>query len=308
MVTNDQKKKRWGIWLFSLMWVLGGPQLAQAQPAAHGYNNGPIWEIQSETNTVYLLGSIHILNPSYYPLTRSFYYAYYDSPNIVFEVDASLLNSKSFPKKLIKQGTYPKGQSLKKNVSGRAYRILSKRFKDLGLKLRDVNHYKPWLVYLMYHQIQAGKLGYTGSFGVDNHFFSKARAVGKTISGLESVEYHLSLFDRMSPKTQETLLLEAFKDPKEFGTDFRKLVKTWHKGDVEDLEYVVQDFKESPEVYKILIQERNTKWLPTIESFLTKEENYLVIVGAAHLVGEDGLVNLLMENGHDVRRMDHILP
>jgi len=288
--------------------TLGSVRKAEAQPVVHGYNNGPIWKIKSDTNTVYLLGSIHTLNPSYYPLTRSFYYAYYDSPNIVFEVDANLLNSKSFPKRLLYKGTYRRGQSLKKNLSRKSYQLLSKRFKAFGVNLRKVNHYKPWLVYLMHHQSQAKKIGYGDTYGVDSHFFKKARAVGKKISGLESLDYHISLFDRMSPQAQEAMLLEAFKDPKDFRKEFRQLVKTWHTGDVEDLEFVVEDFKDNPEVYKILIQERNQKWLPKIMSFLTKEKNYLVIVGAAHLVGENGLVNLLMENGYMVQRMDKVLP
>lgn len=290
------------------VFLLGAVAPSNAEPVAHGYNNGPIWEVKSETNSVYLLGSLHVLNPSYYPLTRSFYYAYYDSPNIVFEVDANLLNSRTFSKRLLKQGTYPKGQSLKKNLSRQSYQLLSKRFTEFGVNLRKVNHYKPWMVYLLHSQSQAKNFGYTGAFGVDNHFFRKARAVGKKISGLESMDYHISLFDRMSPKAQEALLLEAFKDPTEYRKEFRQLVKTWHDGDVEDLEFVVQDFKDNPEVYKILIQERNKKWLPKIQSFLTKRENYLVIVGAAHLVGEDGMVNMLLENGYDVQRMDHVLP
>lgn len=296
------------IFIASSILLLGGVKTTEAQPVVHGYNNGPIWEVKSDTNTVYLLGSLHILNPSYYPLTRSFYYAYYDSPNIVFEVDANLLNSKSFPKRLLKKGTYPKGQSLKKNLSRKSYQLLSQRFKTFGVNLRKVNHYKPWLLYLMHYQSQALKLGYAGAYGVDNHFFRKARAVGKKISGLESIDYHISVLDRLSPKTQEALLLETIKEPKEFGREFKKLVKTWHAGDVEDLEFVVEDFKDNPEVHKILIQERNEKWFPQIQSFLTKKENYLVIVGAAHLVGDEGLVNMLLENGYDVRRMDHVLP
>jgi len=288
--------------------VLGSLTVAQAQPVAHGYNNGPIWEIKSETNTVYLLGSIHILNPSYYPLTRSFYYAYYDSPNIVFEVDANILNSKSFPKRLLAKGKYPKGQSLKKNLSRHSYQLLTKRFGKMGVNLRKVNHFKPWMLYLQYHQSQAQKLGYASAYGVDNHFYKKARAVGKRISGLESLDDHISVLDRLSPKTQETLLLETIKEPTKFGREFKQLVKTWHVGDVEDLEVVVEDFKDNPEVHKILIEERNQKWFPKIQSFLTKKENYLVIVGAAHLVGEEGLVNLAMENGYEIRRMDHVLP
>ena len=288
--------------------LLGGVVRTEAQPVAHGYNHGPIWEVKTENNTVYLLGSIHVLNPSYYPLTRSFYYAYYDSPNIVFEVDANLLNSKSFPKRLVKKGTYPKGQSLKKNLSRKSYQLLSKRFKTFGVNLRKVDHYKPWLLFLRYYQSQAQKMGYVGAYGVDNHFFSKARAVGKKISGLESMDDHIAVLDRLSPQTQEALLLETIKEPKEFGQDLKKLVKTWHVGDVEDLEFVVEDFNDNPEVHKILIQERNQKWLPKIQSFLTKKENYLVIVGAAHLVGEDGLVNMLMESGYQVRRMEHVLP
>ena len=300
--------KAYGVMALCLVSIGGPPDKVEAQPVAHGYNNGPIWEIKSGTNTVYLLGSLHILNPSYYPLTRSFYYAYYDSPNIVFEVDANALNSTVFPKRLLAKGTYPKGQNLKRNLSRHSYKLLRKRFKGMGVKLQNVQHYKPWLLYLKYHQAQAQQLGYASAYGVDNHFYRKARAVGKRITGLESLDDHIAVLDRLPSTTQETLLLETIKEPKEYGRKFTQLVRTWHDGDVEDLVEVVEDFKDNPEVHNILIKERNQKWFPKIQSFLTQKENYLVIVGSAHLVGEEGLVNLAMENGYEVRRMDHVLP
>ena len=71
---------------------------------------------------------------------------------------------------------------------------------------------------------------------------------------------------------------------------------------------MIEEEKSSPEVYQAVYFDRNMKWLPQIESFMGQKENYLVIVGVGHLVGEDGLVKLLADKGHTVRRMVYALP
>jgi len=242
--------------------------------AAHkigkGYNNGTIWEIKTETNTVYLLGSIHALNTAYYPLTRGFYYAYYDSPNIVFEVD------------------------LNQVLSGKKSNLL-KRKRTFATSRTSQN------ALLM-------KLDFEGKFGVDRHFYWKAKSAGKQIMGLESVEYQMSVLDKIILKSQKVMNGKNRQYAKQASQRLNRLVEAWHRGDEDTLGRMIDEEKMTPEVYQAVYYDRNMKWLPQIESFMGKEENYLVIVGVGHLVGEDGLVKLLEDKGHTVRRMVYAIP
>lgn len=254
------------IGLLSLWWAVP----VEAHTVGKGYNNGPIWEIKTETNTVYLLGSIHALNSAYYPLTRGFYYAYYDSPNIVFEVD------------------------LNQALTGKKSKLL-KRKRTFATSRTSQN------ALLM-------KLDFSGQFGVDRHFFWKAKAAGKRIFGLESLDYQLSVLDDIILKSQKVLAGRDAQDIRQASRRLNQLVEAWHKGDEDTLGRMIEEEKVSPELYQAVYYDRNMKWLPQIESFLGKNENYLVIVGVGHLVGEDGLVKLLKDKGHAVRRMIYAIP
>ena len=245
-----------------------------APVAAHkigkGYNNGTIWEIKTETNTVYLLGSIHALNTAYYPLTRGFYYAYYNSPNIVFEVDLNQVLSGKNAKRLKRKRTFATSRTSQNAL-------------------------------LM-------KLDFEGKFGVDHHFYWKAKAAGKHILGLESIEYQMNVLDNIILKSQKVMAGKNREHAKRATQRLNRLVEAWHRGDEVTLGNMIAEEKATPEVYQAVYQDRNVKWLPQIESFLGQEENYLVIVGVGHLVGDDGLVKLLADKGHTVRRMVYAIP
>ena len=262
---------RWHVSFFFLgLFILCWATPVVAHKIGKGYNNGPIWEIKTETNTVYLLGSIHALNTAYYPLTRGFYYAYYDSPNIVFEVD------------------------LNQVLSGKKSKQL-KRKRNFATIRTSQN------ALLM-------KLDFEGKFGVDRHFYWKAKAVGKQILGLESVDYQMNVLDDIILKSQKSMAGKNREHAKQATQRLNRLLEAWHRGDEKTLERMIEEEKATPEVYQAVYHDRNIKWLPKIESFLGQEENYLVIVGVGHLVGEDGLVKLLTEKGHTVRRMVYAIP
>ena len=86
------------------------------------------------------------------------------------------------------------------------------------------------------------------------------------------------------------------------------MVKSWHQGNLEGLEALVETMKTFPLFYEKLLVQRNNNWVPQIEKFLTEEKNVLVIVGAAHLAGEDGLLMLLKDRGHELERMSYVMP
>ncbi len=310
------KKYRWifcGFLVLLALLIPSGVWAYPEEPAdrevlGKGYNHGPIWKIESETNTVYLLGSIHVLRPDYYPLTRAFWYAYYDSHNIVFEVDGKVLYSGTPPKKLQQKARFPQGKTLKTVLSRKTYKLLKSRLKTIGIDIKHFHRYKPWVLAQVVRDLRMLKKGYSGIYGVDYHFYQKARLAGKHISGLETIDDQLKLFSKYSLKNQEKMLLQVLKEPKQMNREFTRLVNYWHKGNVEGLGEILEELQAQPLAYKALIYDRNMNWLPQIEAFLTKDENYLVIVGAGHLVGEDGLVELLRQKGHEVEKMTYALP
>jgi len=290
--------------------LLVAPGKVQGQVVGNGYNNSLIYKIQSETNTVYLLGSIHVLAEEYYPLTRAFSYAYYNSQKVVFEIDPEILFSPEASKKNEKYYTFQDGKTLQTVLSPGTYRLLKKRLKTLGIDIKDVHKFKPWVVYLTMSGRVDSSIDFRPDLGIENHFYRMAKDAGKPTGGLESMQDQLDVFDTLPMNVQEALLKEslALTNSKKREKAFLHMVKSWHQGNLDGLEELVESFKRYPLYYKNLLVQRNHNWVPQIEEFLTEEKNVLVIVGAAHLPGEDGLLHLLTEKGYELERVSYARP
>jgi len=298
-----------GLALFFIL-LLVAPGNVQGQVVGNGYNNSLIYKIQSDTNTVYLLGSIHVLAEEYYPLTRAFSYAYYNSQKVVFEIDPEILFSPEASKKNEKYYTFQNGKTLQTVLSPGTYRLLKKRLKTLGIDIKDVHKFKPWVVYLTMSGRVDSSIDFRPDLGIENHFYRMAKDAGKPTGGLESIQDQLDVFDTLPMNVQEALLKEslAFTNSKKREKAFLHMVKSWHQGNLDGLEELVESFKRYPLYYKNLLVQRNHNWVPQIEEFLTEEKNVLVIVGAAHLPGEDGLLHLLTEKGYELERVSYVMP
>ena len=296
--------------LLALLLILVLPGIAHSQVMGNGYNNSLIYKIQSDTNTVYLLGSIHVLAEEYYPLTRSFSYAYYNSQKVVFEIDPEILFSPETAKKNEKYYTFQNGKTLKSVLSPGTYKLLKKKLKPLGLDMAQINKLKPWVVYLNMSGKFDSSIEFRPDLGIENYFYRKAKDAGKPTAGLETAQDQINVFDTLPMKIQEAMLKETLTmtDSKKREQAFLHMVKSWHQGSLEGLEELVESMKTYPLFYEKLLVERNKNWVPQIEKFLTEEKNVLVIVGAAHLAGEDGLLALLKEKGYELERVSYVMP
>jgi uncharacterized protein YbaP (TraB family) len=294
--------------IFILVLVL--PGMVNGQVVGNGYNNSLIYKIRSETNTVYLMGSIHVLAEKYYPLTRAFSYAYYNSQKVVFEIDPEILFSPDFMKKNEKYYTLQDGKTLKSVLSPKAYSLLKKHLESIGINMDKVNKYKPWALLLSLGKRSKSSLEFRSDLGIENYFFRLAKDAGKPTGGLETTEDQLNVFDKLTFKEQGRLIIDAFasKSPKEQEKEFLTLVKNWHQGNLAGLERHVEEGKKFPKLHKAILEDRNRNWIPQIEEFLKEDKNVLVIVGAAHLAGEYGLLNLLTEKGYELERFSFVMP
>lgn len=296
--------------VFFLLLLLFSPRKVEAQVVGNGYNNSLIYKIQSDTNTVYLLGSIHVLAEEYYPLTRAFSYAYYNSQKVIFEIDPEILFSPEASSQSKKYATFQDGRTLKSVLSPGTYRLLKKKLNATGIDIKDVQKFKPWIVYLTLSGKLDSSIDFSPDLGIESYFYQMAKDAGKPTGGLETIQDQLNVFDTLPMKVQEALLKEslAFTGSKKREKAFLHMVQSWHQGNLDGLEELVETFKTYPLYYKNLLVKRNINWVPQIEEFLTEEKNVLVIIGAAHLPGKDGLLNLLTEKGYELERVSYVMP
>jgi uncharacterized protein YbaP (TraB family) len=150
------------------------------------------------------------------------------------------------------------------------------------------------------------KSGYNPDYGIDKYFLSKAGNKKKVVE-LESLDYQINLLSGFNDNEQELFLLYTIKDLKMFAQEMDSLVEAWKSGIVDSIESAVtksltEDRRLLP-IYNKLIYARNRTMTTKIEGFLRTKGTYFVVVGAAHLLGEKGIIQLLQRKGYSVEQL-----
>ncbi|MDR4493382.1 MAG: TraB/GumN family protein [Nitrospirales bacterium] len=299
---------RWAGWLGILLVV--GLLLGQIRQDAFVWaDTQPVpaknflWKVESKENTVYLLGSIHVLQQKNYPLTPTIYNAFNQCGTIMFEVDLGGLSSPMNQLHMLTKGLYINGDTLQTVLSPDRYEAAKTLMAERGHNIENFNRMKPWMAATAVTALELQKMGFEGEYGVDRHMFEKAQESKVDIVGLETVEFQLGLFDSLPVKVQEYFLLQSLEDLKHVETRVQAMVKAWEEGQVKELETLLAGMKEYPELYQSLVVARNLNWLPQIEQRLQKRGPVFVVVGALHLLGEEGILAALAKKGYRVEQM-----
>ena len=264
-----------------------------------------LWRIQSKKNTVYVLGSIHLLKKDVYPLSRTIEGAFEKSDVLAVEADVSDINRLDL-QKLMASAFYPASDSLEKHVSGKTFNLIKEETARAGLPMEMVYNQKPWFLALTLESIELMKSGYDPNYGIDKHFLSKAEG-RKKISELESLDYQIDLLAGLNDEEQELFLLYTLRELKILVQEVDKLVDAWKSGAVEKMESTItKSLAEDRRFYTIydkLIYKRNRNMSQKIEGYLKTNGTYFVVVGAAHLLGDKGIIQLLKDKGYSVEQL-----
>jgi hypothetical protein len=162
---------------------------------------------------------------------------------------------------------------------------------------------KPWMVMLMITAFEAQKAGLDAALGLDKYFFDKARAAGKPVLALETAESQIDRFDKMPESLQEQMLRSTLTELEVQRNSIAAMIGAWQRGDAATLEKMaLSSFDGYRGAYTSLIVERNNNWVPQIEACMARPTPCLVVVGAAHLVGPDGLLALLTKKGYRIEQ------
>src|SRR4030042_4809208 len=272
--------------------------------AVSGNQKNFLWKVQSKTGTVYMLGSVHLLKKEIYPLNKKIEDAFDKSNVLVVEANINDIGQIDV-QKLIESVLYPENESLKNHVSGETYEMIKKGVGGLGLPPEFINKQKPWFLALTLTSMELIKLGFDLNYGIEVHFLSKASK--KKILELESLDYQINLLSEFSDKDQELFLLYTLKDLNTLSRELDKLIQAWTSGDTKTMESIISksitEDKRMSSVYEKLIYERTRNMVSRIEEFLKTKETYFVIVGAGHLVGNKGIIEILKRKGYRVEQL-----
>jgi len=204
---------------------------------------------------------------------------------------------------LLSRAMYQDGRTFDKVVSKETADQVAAFLKGMPMGIELIRPMKPWMVMMMLQAMQAQQAGLNASLGLDQYFFDKATMAGKTVIGLETAEAQIDAFDKMSEAVQEQLLRSTLEELNVKGSELSTVVAAWQRGDATSIERgVTDDLKKYPAAYKSLIVDRNNSWMPQIEKCLARTTPCMVVVGAAHLVGPDGLLTLLQRKGYRIEQ------
>lgn len=278
--------------------------LALVSTPAFGQKTGShfLWKVEGPGgSSAYLLGSLHVLTADFYPLSATINKAFAESRTLVEEVDIDETSDPMVMMAALAKAMLTDGRTLDQVVAPDVYAEVKKRAEKAGLPMMALQRMKPWLVAitLMAPTLQAA--GFKPELGIDRHFFDRAKDSGMKRQALETMTYQLDRFDSLSPKLQEELLKTTIEDLDKEVTGVKDMAQAWAFGNVAAMEKMTLDsLQEAPELYQRLLVERNHNWIPHIEACLTQKSGCFIVVGAAHLVGPDGLPVLLAKKGYKV--------
>jgi hypothetical protein len=234
-----------------------------------------------------------------YPLNQAFDRAFAASGTLVEEIDLAEAESLAMAPAILAKGMYVDGRRFDNIVSKETAALVAARLKESGLPVEMFQVMKPWMVMLTIAALEAQKAGLDPKLGLDKHFYDRAKAAGKTIVGLETAESQIDRLDKMSDSLQEQLLLSSLSEAETARNSLKTIVAAWQRGDSKELEKtLLSDFTQYPAAYRSLIVERNHNWMPQIDACFIRPQPCMVVVGAAHLVGPDGLLTLLQRKGY----------
>jgi uncharacterized protein len=267
----------------------------------------PLWSVEHAEGqgTVLLLGSVHLLRERDQPLPGAVSEAYADAGRVLLELSpAELLDPAIFDAALARVGIASPGASAVDALGDEAWQRGVALARDVGFDLQAVAALEPWFVSLLLYSSTLMAAGFDPTLGVDQQVAEWALRDDRPAQGLETLDEQLRLFKDLEPALQREILLKTLEELPVLAQEAAELVSQWRRGDVEALAAVLEeDFSGHEQLRERIVAERNRAWLPEIEALTREPGRSLVVVGALHLVGPDGLPALLEARGLRVRRL-----
>lgn len=285
----------------SVLWLCLLSGAASAGEQDHAVT---LWRVAGEVNSVYLLGSIHLLREKDHPLPSVIDEAYDDAEVIVMELDMDDMDPVYAQAAFNRAGVMTDGTTLKDLMGDEAYAQADSAATALDIPLDMLDQSEPWLAAITIELMMLYRLGFNPALGVEMIVTQRAIADGKPIEGFETIDEQLSFLDGLPIEAQREMLLQILVEAASLRESIDDLVDAWHHGNTAALEDVLlSSMAEQEDLSDILISNRNLRWAEKITTWLGDDKDYLVVVGALHLVGDEGVPALLDDRGFGIQQL-----
>jgi uncharacterized protein YbaP (TraB family) len=290
-----------------MRWLLSAAltcAVAAASPSAQAPPKHFLWSVRApDAPPSYLMGSLHVLTPDYYPLHASIEQAFAQSKVLIEEVDMDEMTNPATVMPLLAKAIFTDGRTLEQVLSPDLYKTVMARAEKVGLPVIAVQRMKPWMAAVSLTAPALKAAGFDANLGVDKYFFDKAKSAGTERRALETVAYQFDRLDQMPAPLQEAMLRSVIADLDTQLGNVKTIADAWSRGDTTGIEKdLLGAFRESPQLYDRLLAERNRNWVEPVEACIKQRTPCFVVVGAAHLIGPDSLVSLLKKKGYEVEQ------
>jgi uncharacterized protein YbaP (TraB family) len=273
-----------------------------------------LWKVSDADNAVYLLGSFHLLRASDYPLSPDVEQAFGRAKTVVFEIPPEEMDSPALGLQMGQAAMRSDGTQLDSELPPATRAKLATwvdthrdALQKSGVPPQVLQMFEPWFVGLTVSIVDMANLGLDPKLGLDRHFATEAKAAGKATVGLETGAQQIAFLDGMDHDEQLQFLDESLDESTDARSELERLHTAWRAGDVHTLwDGMAADMKRHyPKLYQHIDVDRNDAWVPKIEQRLAApgHDDTLVVVGALHLLGNDGVVEKLRAKGYKVERI-----
>lgn len=263
-----------------------------------------MWRVAGDTNVVYLLGSIHLLRERDHPLPRVIDDVYADAEVVIMELDMDDLDPAATQASFNRAGVLTDGGTLKDLMGDELFAQAEEAAAAIDIPLELLAQSEPWLAAMTVELMMLYRIGFNPALGVEMTLSQRAIADGKPVEGLETVDEQLAFLDGLPLEAQREMLLQTLLQGAALSESVDDLVSAWRHGDTATLEAGLLDsMGEQEALMAALVTERNRRWAKTIATWLDDDRDYLVVVGALHLIGDDGVPALLEEAGYGIQQL-----
>lgn len=291
-------------YLFILLIVFLSLPAWQASARA-GEQKHFLWQVRTATATVYLMGSVHFMKKDAYPLSKVIEDAFDRSDTLAVEADINSIGKGTLEKLRLK-GFYQGEDSIANHVSRETYDYITGEAARLGFPITSLIRQKPWLLGMTMSAIELMKAGYNPHYGIDKYFLTKASGIKKVVE-LESIDYQIDLLAGLPDQEQEHFLIYALKDLASLARQVDALMTAWATGDAARIVSIMEESVAADGRLKVvhekILTDRNRNMAKKIAFYLNSKGTVFVVVGAGHLVGDLGIVELLRKEGHHVEQL-----
>lgn len=290
--------------LLSLAVVFVSVLAVQSSSARAAGDRLLFWQVDTPGATVYLLGSMHLATPDIYPLRTEIMQAFEGADKLAVELDIGGPRSFEIQQRMLERGQYPPGRTLRDDLSEETWQALATRLENNGLPSAMMQGLKPGLVVTTLSTVEMMKLGLNPEQGVDRFFLDNARGA-KPIIELETVDRQLDVvLDTSQP---ELLVKQSLAQLDDLESLMAALVTNWKQGDADGLARLViydelERYPEFRDLHRRMFDDRNREMTDKIVGMQQDGGTYFVVVGAGHLVGDQGIIAMLQRRGQSPRQ------